>query len=245
MSNIIEFKDLKKIVKNKNVYMLFGFNNNNQYISSTEVNNTVKTLAKTIKKNAILLYFGELYDSEKMNLGFVYNELKRKREDIDIIMVENMSLNNELLQVPEFVNYQLWYTEKNKKTRGTNSNNSKPLGATKVWYNLNKIQQFEHIFILNGDKVTLEEFTLLKELNIPYTYFLLKRKFNDDGKTLLKKNASLSEKIGLSYVISTLNDETQTSETQSDEKQVTENNQDKTTNLLPEICDKVVEKKKK
>ena len=55
MSNIIEFKDLKKIVKNKNVYMLFGFNNNNQYISSTEVNNTVKTLAKTIKKNAILL----------------------------------------------------------------------------------------------------------------------------------------------------------------------------------------------
>ena len=134
--------------------------------------------------------------------------------------------------------------QKNKKTRGTNSNNSKPLGATKVWYNLNKIQQFEHIFILNGDKVTLEEFTLLKELNIPYTYFLLKRKFNDDGKTLLKKNASLSEKIGLSYVISTLNDETQTSETQSDEKQVTENNQDKTTNLLPEICDKVVEKKK-
>ena len=51
------------------------------------------------------------------------------------------------------------------------------------------------------DNVVLEEYKLAKELEIPCDYFPVKRKFNEDGKTIIKKNAPISEKVGPTYQI--------------------------------------------
>lgn len=193
----LELKELKKYLKNKKVYIMLGNTNKEQYASASDVKNTIKTLAKTIEKNSIFLYFGEVMHEDNLDIGYAINELQIRRSDLEFILIKH----EENDYVPEFVSKLFCLEIKTTKKRGLNSNTKKPLGTTKFWFDINKTTKIEKIFILGGDNVVLEEYKLAKELEIPCDYFPVKRKFNEDGKTIIKKNAPISEKVGPTYQI--------------------------------------------
>jgi len=195
-----ELKELKKYLKNKYVYMFLGNSKKEQYYSLTELNNFIKVVSKKLEKNSIVFYFGELPDQENLDIGYVIQELSTRRPDLEIILINY----TEIEHYPNFVSKLFKLNIKTTKKRGLNSNTNKPLGTTKFWFDINKTNKIHKIYILGGDNVVLEEYKLSKELEIDTEYFPIKRKFNDDGKTIIKKNAPIYEKIGPTYEINTI-----------------------------------------
>ncbi len=196
----LELKTLKKYIKNKIIYMFFGFDKNDQYSSLTEVNNHIKNISKELEKNSIIYYFGELPNKEKPDIDYIVSEIKKKRNDIEIIMLTFNDINNS--DIPEdFISKILKLQVKTSKKRGVNNNSRKPLGLTKLWFDLNKIQKIEKIFILGGNSITLEEVDVAKELDLKIQYYPIKRKFLGDSKTTIKKNNTYEEKIGVTNIL--------------------------------------------
>lgn len=196
----LELKTLKKYIKNKIIYMFFGFDKNDQYSSLTELNNHIKNILKDLEKNSIIYYFGELPNKEKPDIDYIISEIKKKRNDIEIIMLTFDNINNS--DIPEdFISKILKVPVKTSKKRGVNNNSRKPLGLTKLWFDLNKIQKIEKIFILGGNSITLEEVDVAKELDLNIQYYPIKRKFIGDSKTTIKKNTTYEEKIGVTYIL--------------------------------------------
>lgn len=193
----LELKDLKKYLKNKKIYMFLGNSKKEQYSSTTELSNTIKSISKKLEKNAIVFYFGEEPDVDNLDIGFVINELSVRREDLEIILINH----NDIQEYPVFVSKIYNLDIKTTKKRGLNSNTDKPLGTTKFWFDINKTSKIEKIFILGGDSVVFDEYNLATELEITTEYFPIKRKFNEDGKSIIKKNAPISEKVGPTYEI--------------------------------------------
>jgi len=196
----LELKTLKKYIKNKIIYMFFGFDKNDQYSSLTELNNHIKNISKDLKKNSIIYYFGQLPDKEKPDIDYIVSEIKKKRNDIEIIMLTFDDINNSDI-LEDFISKILKVQVKTSKKRGVNNNSRKPLGLTKLWFDLNKIQKIEKIFILGGNSITLEEVDVAKELDLNIEYYPIKRKFLGDSKTTIKKNNTYEEKIGVTYVL--------------------------------------------
>ena len=44
-------------------------------------------------------------------------------------------------------------------------------------------------------------------MEINYKYYPLKRKFNNDGKTIIKKSASISDKVGPTFILNKTDDD--------------------------------------
>ena len=192
-----ELKDLKKYLKNKKIYMFLGNSKKEQYSSLTELSIYIKSISKKLEKNSTVFYFGELPDQDNLDIGYVIKELSVRRNDLEIILINHTDIQD----YPSFVSKIFKLDIKTTKKKGLNSNTKKPLGTTKFWFDINKTIKIEKIFILGGDNVVLDEYRLSKELEINTEYFPAKRKFNDDGKTVIKKNAPISEKVGPTYQI--------------------------------------------
>ena len=192
-----ELKDLKKYLKQKKIYMFLGNSKKEQYSSSIELSNTIKSISKKIEKNAVVFYFGEKPDIDNPDIGYAINNLYTIRNDIEIILINH----DDIQDYPNFVSKIFKLDIKTTKKKGFNNNTDKPLGTTKFWFDINKITKIENIFILGGDNIVFDEYKLAKNLDIPTEYFPIKRKFNEDGKTIIKKNAPISEKVGPTYQI--------------------------------------------
>ncbi len=197
-----DLKYLKKYIKNKNIYMFWGFDKNDQYSSLKELNAIIKNIAKELANNSIIFYFGEFPDIEKPDIGYVISQIKNIKNDIEIIMFDSEFQYNE---IPDFVSNSYKIEVKTEKKRGINIKNNKPLGLTKLWIDLNKIQNIEKIFILGGNHITLEENNIAREFEINTKYYPLKRKFLGDSNTPIKKNAVLEEKIGVTHILNVNN----------------------------------------
>ena len=91
-----ELKELKKYLKNKIIYMFLGNSKKEQYSSLTELNNVIKSLSKKLEKNACVFYFGELPDQENLDIGYVIQELSIKRQDLEIILINRGTHQNQL-----------------------------------------------------------------------------------------------------------------------------------------------------
>ena len=200
---VFDLKLLKKYIKNKKLYLVFGNDYLQQYASLTELNNTIKKMSKEISKDSIIFYFGEKSDIDNPDIGYVMEELYNRRNDLDFIMIEQEK--NE--SYPKFINKVFKLDIKTTKKRGVNNNNKKPLGITKFWTDINKSTEIVTIYILGGNEIIMEEMELIKELDIDYKYYPLKRKFNNDGKTIIKKSASINDKVGPTFILNKTDDD--------------------------------------
>ena len=75
----IELKHLKKYIKNKSTYLIFGNSHLDQYSSIKELNNNIKTISKDFDNNSIIFYFGDIPDKENPNIGFIISQIKSRR----------------------------------------------------------------------------------------------------------------------------------------------------------------------
>lgn len=206
MTEVLDSKLLKKFLKDKNIYLIFGNDIINQYQSISELSNYIKLIIKDLTDKSILLYFGEDYTKENLCIGYVFNEIKNKLKNIDIIYIKDDQIDDS--NIPPFVTHIYNVNLKNKK-RGISKNNEKikPIGLTKIWYDINKINKIDTIYILSGTNITLQEYDLAKSLDITIKYCSIKRKYLDDGKTLVKKNASDEDKIGPTIYLNNIDDD--------------------------------------
>ena len=200
---VFDLKLLKKYIKNKKIHFIFGNDNLQQYASLTELNNTIKKMSKEFTKDSIVFYFGEKSDIDNPDIGYVMEELYNRRNDLDFIMIEQEQTEC----YPKFINKVFKLDIKTTKKRGVNNNTKKPLGITKFWIDINKSTEIDTIYILGGNEIIMEEMELIKEMEINYKYYPLKRKFNNDGKTIIKKSASVSDKVGPTFVLNNTDDD--------------------------------------
>ena len=200
---VFDLKLLKKYIKNKNIHFIFGNDHLQQYASLTELNNTIKKMSKEFSKDSIVFYFGEKSDIDNPDIGYIMEELYNRRNDLDFIMIEQETTES----YPKFINKVFKLDIKTSKKRGVNNNTKKPLGLTKFWIDINKTTEIDTIYILGGNEIIMEEMELIKEMEINYKYYPLKRKFNNDGKTIIKKSASLSDKVGPTFILNKTDDD--------------------------------------
>jgi hypothetical protein len=203
MNQEINYKELKKYIKNKNIYMILGHDINNQFSNLIELNKVINKINKLINKNSILLYFGDISDIDNANIGLVFDELYVKRDDIEIIMIQ-IDKDKEIdIELPDFVSKVMWHNKypRSKKTIYNGIINDKPVSNTLIWYELAQIEKFKNIFVLGGNNLTIDEINLANSLEIPYIYYALKRKYLGDGKTLISKKLSLEDKIGPTCIL--------------------------------------------
>ena len=202
MNQEINYKDLKKYIKHKDIYMILGHDINNQFSNLVELNKVIKKINKLIKKNSILLYFGDISDIDNPNIGLVFDELYVKRDDIEIIMIQ-IDKDKEIdIELSDFVSKVMWHNKypRTKKTIYNGIINNKPVSNTLIWYELAQIEKFKNIFVLGGNNLTIDEINLANTLEIPYIYYPLKRKYLGDGKTLVSKKLSFEDKIGPTHL---------------------------------------------
>jgi hypothetical protein len=101
--------------------------------------------------------------------------------------------------VPDFVTDVYWHNDYSNKCKWGGILNNKPCSNTKKWVNIHKKKKINKIFIIGGGQITLDEYNLIKKLNIDYQYFNIDRRFLGDGNTRVKDTDSNAEKIGITY----------------------------------------------
>lgn len=204
LSIISNKKSLSKHLEDKKIFMIIGNGSNNQFKNMKDIHGVVSKISDQIPINSTMLYFGDAPNEKNPDIGYVFQLLSKKRKDLEFFMIQIKAAKN--WGVPQFVSNVYWHnTPKNDNKQivwGGIDDYGNPLSNTKIWYDLhknNKNVNISNVFILSGGPITLQEFTLIKSLDIPFQYFPLERTFKGDGKTLIKKTDSLKMKIGDTY----------------------------------------------
>jgi len=189
---------LLKNVKGKNIYMFIGNGSKNQFKTLLETEQKLKQVLKSIPKNAVLLYFGDGANRKKPDVGYLFQKTHQLRPDIKIFMIQIKHAQN--WGVPSFVTDVYWHNDYTKKQMwGGINKNKEPVSNTKKWVNLHKKHPIEKIFAFGGGPITLDEIKLANKENIPVQLIKIKRRYKGDGKTLIKPNDTNQEKYGITY----------------------------------------------
>lgn len=189
---------LLKNVKGKNIYMFIGNGSKNQFKTLRETEQKLKQVLKTIPKNAVLLYFGDGANRKKPDVGYLFQKTHQLRPDIKIFMIQIKYAQN--WGVPSFVTDVYWHNDYTKKQMwGGVNKNKEPVSNTKKWISLHKKHPIEKIFAFGGGPITLEEIKLAKKENIPVQLIKIHRRYKGDGKTPIKSTDTNQEKYGITY----------------------------------------------
>ena len=128
---------LLKNIKDKNIFMFIGNGSKNQFKTLRETDKKLKSVLKTIPKDSILLYFGDGANRKKPDVGYLFEQTHKLRPDIKIFMIQISYAKN--WGVPSFVTDVYWHNDYPKKQMwGGINKNKKPVSNTKKWINLNK-----------------------------------------------------------------------------------------------------------
>ena len=184
-------------MKNRNIFMLIGNGSKNQFRYIADLKKTMKNILKNIPKDSVFLYFGDSANKKKPDVGYAFQLVSEMRPDIDIYMIQIKEA--EPWGVPKFVKNIYWHADYTKKCKWGGLYQGKPCSNTKKWVNIHKRVGINKVFILGGGKITLDEYKLIKKLKIQHEYFKIERRYLGDGKTKIKNNHSLSDKIGITH----------------------------------------------
>lgn len=177
--------------------MLIGNGSKNQFRYIKDLKQILKKILRKIPNKSSFLYFGDSSNKKNPDIGYAFELIKEYRPDIDIYMIQIKEAQS--WGVPKFVKNVYWHNDYNNKCKWGGIYNNKPCSNTKKWVNLSKSVEINKVFILGGGKITLEEYKLIKQLNINYEYFQIERRFLGDGKTKVKDNNTNIERIGITY----------------------------------------------
>ena len=188
---------LVKKIGSTNIYMIIGNGTKNQFRDLRKINGILNKILKSIPNNSVFLYFGDLANKKKPDVGYIFELLSTKRPDIRIFMIQIDAAKN--WGFPDFVDNVLWHKDYSNSCKFGGLLNGKPCSNTKKWIEIHKMHKITKVFILGGGPITLEEYKLVKNNKIPYEYFPVERKYKGDGKTRVTNLDSLHERIGVTY----------------------------------------------
>jgi hypothetical protein len=195
----ITFNELVDKSRNRTVFMIIGNGSKNQFRSVAILKAFVQKLSKELPYHSMVLYFGDLPNPEKPDIGYVFQLLKDLRKDINITMIQITAAQK--YGVPKMVKdvyYHDHFTDECKY--GGLDSKGQPCSNTKVWVNFHKKHPIQKVYILGGGQIVLDEYKLIKSMNIPYAYYPFYRKYKGDGQTLTKVSDSLDELVGITFL---------------------------------------------
>ena len=195
------FNTLSSFLKNKDVYMMIGNGAKNQFKDMRKIKSLVKKITKSCNDNSVFLYFGDYPDDKKPDVGILFKLLHEYNSKIKICMIQISEAKS--WGVPSFVHGVYWHNDYTKKCKWGGIHNGRPCSNTKKWVSLHKRIKngIKKVFIFGGGLITLDEFKLIKQHKIQYEYFPVERKFEGDGKTRIPSNATIQQKIGITWKI--------------------------------------------
>jgi hypothetical protein len=195
----LTFNGLSTIIKDKDVYMMLGNGNKNQFKDIQKVKHIVKNIIKTCSHNSVFLYFGDPPNEKKPDIGLLFKLLHFYNPVIKIYMIQISKAKS--WGVPDFVSGVYWHNDYTKQCEWGGIIDGKPCSNTKKWVSLNKRIKggIKKVFIFGGGQITLDEYKLIQKLNIPYEYFPVERKFKGDGITKINPNTTRINKIGVTW----------------------------------------------
>lgn len=195
----LNFNSLVKKLKDKDVYMMIGNGSKNQFRDIKKIKTIVKNIASMCNERTAFLYFGDVPNKKKPDVGLLFELLHQYNSKIPIFMIQIKEAKS--WGVPKFVSYNYWHNDYTKTCKWGGIYKGKPCSNTKKWVSLEKRlpNGIRCVFIFGGGAITLDEYKLIKKYQIPYEYFPVERKFSGDGKTKTKKSENLKNKIGITY----------------------------------------------
>jgi hypothetical protein len=177
--------------------MLIGHGTKNQFRYLNDLKFILKKIALQIPKDAAFLYFGDTPNKKTPDIGYAFELLYNMRPDIQIYMIQIKEA--ESWGIPKFVKAVYWHNDYNNKCKWGGIYNNIPCSNTKKWVNINKYVPIAKVFILGGGMITLDEYLLIKKLNIGYEYFEIQRRYLGDGITKVIDSTTLKDSIGITY----------------------------------------------
>lgn len=148
---------------------MLGNGDKKQYKDISELKISVKSIASRQPKSTVFLYFGDVSNKDKPDIGYAYELLSKIRPDIKIIMIQIDEMKK--YGIPNFVNGGVFFhnnfDEKNKWGGFEKINGKyKAYSNTKQWLKLDTIFGIDHVFVLGeGGPITKQEINLIKKLN--------------------------------------------------------------------------------
>ena len=195
----LTFNDLVHKLREKDVYMIIGNGSKNQFKNMRKVEGILKDIVKTSNKNSAFLYFGDAANEKKPDVGLLFKLIHSYDTSIPIYMIQIAEAKS--WGVPKFVKGVYWHRDYTKECKWGGIFKGKPCSNTKKWISLNRRLKngIRKVFIFGGGPITLDEYKLIKKYRIPYEYFPVERKFDGDGKSKIKTNASNRTKVGITW----------------------------------------------
>jgi hypothetical protein len=186
-NNIIKFNSIHDIAKyitnleekkgeNVSVRMMTG-NGDKQYFKDVnELEKNIKDRSIYIPKKSVFLYFGDVANREKPDIGYAFQYLAKIRPDINIIMIQIKEM--EKYGVPNFVNTGYYFhnnfDEKHKwggfeKINGKYKVYSNTKQWLKLYFLLHKLGKKRSIEVVDvygtGGNITKQELNLIDLIN--------------------------------------------------------------------------------
>lgn len=201
----LSFNELISILQNKDVFMISGHGSKNQFKNISNVKKNIERIAKKCDENSVFLYFGDPPNKKKPDVGLLFEYLHKFNKKIKIFMIQREKVKK--WGVSPFVSGVYWHRELNKKC---SSNKDKFFGGiigksicsnTKKWVDIHKNleQGIKKVYFFGGGDIAKHELMLCKKLGIDYKYFPVKRRFMGDGKTKVKNNSTMKNRVGITW----------------------------------------------
>ena len=186
-NNIIKFNSIhdianyiinleKKRSEDISVRMMFGNGDKQFFKDVNELEKNIKDRSRYIPKNSVFLYFGDVANRNKPDIGYAFQYLSSIRPDIKIIMIQIREM--EKYGVPGFVNTGYYFhnefDEKHKWGGFEDVNNKyKVYSNTKQWlklyfllHKLGKKRSIELVDVYGtGGNITKQELKLVDQIN--------------------------------------------------------------------------------
>lgn len=207
----IDYDTLVSELKNEKVYIMYGFGDKSMFADLDALRNRIKKIAEKCS-NSVFLYFGDVVNENKPDIGYAYQLLQEYNPTIRLYMIQisiakNWGVSNKLN-----ISRIFWhdghldkYTDNEGKELcvygGYNQNTDQPCSNTKIWTKLIKSGiKIRKAFILGGGPITAKEIRLMIALKVSICFYPFRRKFIGDGKTLVPDKPTKEEAYGDTYI---------------------------------------------
>lgn len=179
------------------LFTMFGHGSKNQFRYMRDLKRTVKDVLKSVPQGSAFLYYGDAVNKNKPDMGYAFQLISDMRKDVDIYMIQVKKA--EKYGVPSFVKAVYWHTDYTEECVWGGLYRGKPCSNTKKWVQIHKAIGIERAFILGGGQITLDEYSIMKKMEMNYDYYPIERRYLGDGATKVKDVDSKSKRVGVTY----------------------------------------------
>lgn len=194
-----------KTLEGHKVYMLIGNGSKNQFRDTELVCNVLDLDLHRVPQDSVFLYFGDVPNAEKPDVGFLFSYIASVRPDLKFQMIQIDAVKK--YGKPDFVTDVYWHDEwvAGPNKWGGVDEWGTPQSNTRKWVDVhNALLELGHpgiqrVFVYGGGVLTFAEQKFARDLKIPVDYKPVERKYKGDKVTLITDEDTRTDRIGVTH----------------------------------------------